>query len=384
MKKLIFFIVFVALAFILIAQEIQHETIAINIEVPVRVFTKGEFVEELTIKDFEVYEDGVLQEVLALYLVKKTVIEREETEIDTKQARKIFIPETSRIFVLMFEMMDYFPKIVETLDYFFENVISSGDSLFVVTPLKTYSLKKELLDRTPREVIVDQLNGKLRKDIKSAAREFKSMIKDLEEWRYAAQEDRSYSIIMAGKLIVEQIREYRFFDEGKLMGFRDRLKDIEGQKYVFLFYQQQIIPIPPEFAGDELDPDQIKRVSFNVKKIKQSFADSSIFINFIFLTKTEQHSMDMFRMDATDLVLQNISAETFGAFHEMAEATGGTTDSSANMASSFQRAVISSENYYLLYYAPKNYKADGKFKNIKVKVKGQNYRVTHRAGYIAD
>jgi len=383
-KKLIFFIVFVALAFILIAQEIQHETIAINIEVPVRVFTKGEFVEELTIKDFEVYEDGVLQEVLALYLVKKTVIEREETEIDTKQARKIFIPETSRIFVLMFEMMDYFPKIVETLDYFFENVISSGDSLFVVTPLKTYSLKKELLDRTPREVIVDQLNGKLRKDIKSAAREFKSMIKDLEEWRYAAQEDRSYSIIMAGKLIVEQIREYRFFDEGKLMGFRDRLKDIEGQKYVFLFYQQQIIPIPPEFAGDELDPDQIKRVSFNVKKIKQSFADSSIFINFIFLTKTEQHSMDMFRMDATDLVLQNISAETFGAFHEMAEATGGTTDSSANMASSFQRAVISSENYYLLYYAPKNYKADGKFKNIKVKVKGQNYRVTHRAGYIAD
>jgi hypothetical protein len=94
--------------------------------------------------------------------------------------------------------------------------------------------------------------------------------------------------------------------------------------------------------------------------------------------------MDMFRMDPTELVLDNISAETFGAFHEMAKATGGTTDSSANMASSFQRAVISSENYYLLYYAPKNYRADGKFKNIKVKVKGMNYKVTHRAGYIAD
>jgi len=379
MRKLIFFIVFIALAISPIAQEIQHEAIAINIEVPVRVFTKGKFVEELSIKDFEVYEDGVPQDVLALYLVKKTIIEREDTKIDTKQAGKIFIPETSRTFVLAFEMMDYFPKIKETFDYFFKNVISYGDSLYIVTPLKTYALKKELLDKTPREVIVNQLNGKLRKDIKSAAREYKSMIHDLEFFRIAAQEDPSGSTARAGALILDQIVEYRYVDEEKLIELRDQLKDIEGQKYVFLFYQQQIIPIPPEF-GDARE----RRISFNVEKIKRSFADASIFINFIYLTKTEQHSMDMFRMDPTELVLDNISAEIFGAFNEVAEATGGITDSSANMASSFQRVVISSENYYLLYYAPKNYKADGKFKNIKVKVKGKNYRVTHRAGYIAN
>jgi len=43
-----------------------------------------------------------------------------------------------------------------------------------------------------------------------------------------------------------------------------------------------------------------------------------------------------------------------------------------------------SENYYLIYYKPKDYKSDGKFKKIKVKIKGKNYRVLHRAGYIAD
>jgi VWFA-related protein len=376
-KKLFFFIVFIALAIILIPQEIQHEAIAINIEVPVRVFTKGKFVEELTIKDFEVYEDGVLQDVLALYLVKRTVIEREDTKIDTKQARKIFIPETSRTFVLIFEMMDYFPKIRETLDYFFENVISPADSLFIVTPLKTYALKKELLDKTPREVIVEELNGKLRKDIKSAASEYKSMVHDLE---WLANAPQSHSTQTAAREILDQIVEYRYFDEEKLMEFKDQLMDIEGQKYIFLFYQRQIIPIPPEFTPGDLK----RRVYFNVKKIKRSFADSSININFIFLTKTEQHHLDTSRMDPTNLVLENISEETFGAFNEVAEATGGITDSSANIAASFQRAVISSENYYLLYYAPKNYKADGKFRNIKVKVKGKNYKVTHRAGYIAD
>ena len=59
-------------------------------------------------------------------------------------------------------------------------------------------------------------------------------------------------------------------------------------------------------------------------------------------------------------------------------------DSSSNIAASFERAAISSENYYLLYYSPKDYKADGEFKNIKVKIKGKNYSITHRAGYIAN
>ena len=82
--------------------------------------------------------------------------------------------------------------------------------------------------------------------------------------------------------------------------------------------------------------------------------------------------------------MRDISSAMFSAFYEMAKVTGGITDSSANLASSFERVAIASENYYLLYYTPENYRADGKFRNIKVKVKGNNFRVHHRAGYIAD
>jgi hypothetical protein len=64
--------------------------------------------------------------------------------------------------------------------------------------------------------------------------------------------------------------------------------------------------------------------------------------------------------------------------------TEGITDSSANLASSFERVALSSENYYLLYYSPENYMADGKFRKIEAKVKGKKYKVIHRAGYIAD
>lgn len=175
------------------------------------------------------------------------------------------------------------------------------------------------------------------------------------------------------------------------MDFRDQLKDIEGQKYVFLFYQKKVIPIPQGIPV----PDDVERppISFNVDKVKKAFSDSLISIHFIFATKTDQYNLDGYRMnpaerpmDSSPMVLQLIdqSEEIFGAFREMAEATGGITDSSANIASSFQRAALASENYYLLYYTPKNYRSDGKFKKIEVKIKGKNYKVTHRAGYIAD
>jgi hypothetical protein len=39
-----------------------------------------------------------------------------------------------------------------------------------------------------------------------------------------------------------------------------------------------------------------------------------------------------------------------------------------------------SKSYYLLSYHPPGCKKDGKFKEIEVKVKSQNYTITHRAG----
>ena len=68
----------------------------------------------------------------------------------------------------------------------------------------------------------------------------------------------------------------------------------------------------------------------------------------------------------------------------MAQASGGLTEATGNPLASFQKAVMASENYYLLYYVPKDYQADGKFKEIKVMIKGRSYRVTNRAGYFAN
>jgi len=355
----------------LFAQQISHETIVVNIEVPVRVFERGKFVENLTIDDFEVYEDGDLQDVVAVYLIKKTKIEREDTKIDREEARQKFAPEVSRNFVLLFEIREYLPKIGEAIDYFFDKVIVPEDTLKVLTPLKTYEFKKDSFEKLPKQEIANNLKKKLRKDTRIANAEYWSLYRDLLDPMFREVIDE----------IIRKLKNLVYFDEKKLLNFADYLKNMEGQKNIFLFYQIESIPIPKD-SPDILS--YMKDITFDVKKVEQAFSDSSISCHFIYITKTSDYTQDITYRGASNMQMLDQSHEIFSAFREMAIATGGTMDSSANVAASFEKVVEASENYYLLYYSPKNYKADGKFRNIKVKVKGQNYRVTHRAGYLAN
>jgi hypothetical protein len=192
---------------------------------------------------------------------------------------------------------------------------------------------------------------------------------------------------------LDRIRKLRRVDQRKLLDFARVLKNQPGQKYVFMIYQREYIPqIEPSILNKYLafyqdkphilqglyDMTETSRrdISFDVDLVKQVYADSSISIHFLFLTTAIQYVQGVF--------FQERSEDIYGAFREMADATGGFVDSSANPASSFKRAYNVSENYYLLYYSPQKYAKDGQFKNIKVKVKQGDYKVIHRMGYYSN
>ena len=82
--------------------------------------------------------------------------------------------------------------------------------------------------------------------------------------------------------------------------------------------------------------------------------------------------------------LQDLSADIYASFKEMAAATGGMIESTTNPNFALRQAAEASSNYYLLYYRPLDYRADGRFQKIEIRVKGEGLKVTHRSGYIAD
>ncbi len=373
MRKYTILFAVLVLGLAILAQEIQQEAVAINIEVPVRVYKGNNFVDNLTITDFEVFEESVLQKIEAVYLIKKTTIEREERpELEQKK----IVPEVSRHFLFLFEITDYLPLIKEALDEFFLNVIVPGDSLLVVTPLKTYDLKDDAFAKLPKDKMAELLNKKVRKDVIKGNAHYKSLIRELSSPLTSTRELRM--------MILRQLRDYKQFDEQGLLQAAEYLKGLEGQKHVFLFYQKEGIPISRGMSSSDRF-ELMKSVDFDEKKIREAFSDSSISVHFLYITKENTSAYDLSNLRSMrGMEILDQSAPIFGAFKKMAQVTGGIMESSQNIAWSFNQAVKASENYYLLYYKPQNYVIDGKFKKIKVIVKGQNYRVIHRSGYIAD
>ncbi len=406
MKKQTILLAILVLGLTLFAQEIQEQAVAINIEVPTRVYKGKTFIDNLTIDDFEIFEDGILQKIEAVYLINKLDIVREDTELSREEAREKFAPKVSRNFVFLFEVHEYLPKIGTAIEYFFNEVYAVGDSITVITPLQTYRFNYEVLGKLPKKEISKQLIGQIRRDILKCTAVYRGLMRDLEDVR-TFEKDAPVDAGMEGVVrmmhsdISLRLKNLRYLDENKFLEFADALKDKEGPKHVFFFLQKLNVPIiryNPVFGFDDLDEFE-GFMAIDEKKIQRIFSDSSITAHMIYVTKLSD--LDIMGRDSREglmpntdpqdttqtsmpRVLHEISGDIFSAFKDIAEATGGIVDSSTNAAASFKKAAAASENYYLLYYSPKNYVSDGKFKEITIKVKGQRYKISHRAGYIAD
>jgi VWFA-related protein len=410
MRKWIWLVAAAPLAFAA-AQTIQHETKTVNIEIPVRVFKGTAFVDTLRLDDFEVWDNGKPQKLEAVYLVKKTNIERREEA-------KAFAPRMARHFTLIFEMSEFDPRLDEGLEFFMNNVLIPGDDLVVVTPMKTYRMRAEASFGQERSQILKRLVGLVRHDILIGNSEYRSLLEDLKAIAKSLAASITGSGSSSGNVsrdalanegkfsggsFEEQLQNYasclsrfealRQVDEKRFLEFARFLSTIEGQKDVFLFYQREFVPnldpkIMNQFLGlynDKVDVvlnvmnlfDFSKRdVTFDVGAVKRAFADSSTAIHFLFLTSQAEA--------APGIVMEERTEDVFEPFREIARATGGFSEVSGNFEFIMKSAAAALENYYLLYYTPVGYKADGSFHELTVKVKSGGYRLAHRSGYIAD
>ncbi len=420
MRKIIFIGIILGLNLMLFPQEIKEEATVINIEVPVRVFKGEMFVDNLTIDDFEVFENGVSQKIEAVYFVKKRSVER-------SQERKRFAPKTARNFFLFFEISEYQPQIGDAIDYFVHQVLAPGDNLSVVTPMKSYRMKNIAFEVISRNEVARQLIGIIRKDTLTGNSEYRNLIKEIAGLAQSistqmaqarliiAAQDQNLELVSQpvtdlssnsqydGRTMEEQLNMYENFvfrledlrkvNQKTLLNFAQYLKQQDGQKYVTVFYQREYIPqIDPNLLSQTLSLFQDnpiiqqtisnmidfyrREIPIDTELIKQTYADCSISIHFLYITRQPEREYGVY--------MEDHSEDIFAAFREMAIATGGFVDSSAMADSLFKRAVEASENYYLLYYSPTSYTSDGKFKEIKIKIKNKDYRIFHRAGYFAN
>jgi hypothetical protein len=213
------------------------------------------------------------------------------------------------------------------------------------------------------------------------------------------ESDSSTSMFSLENLLVryqetmEKMENLRVVDEERFLQFAQQLKKYEGQKSVFFFYQREFRPEISQSILNRLmsshqdEPEILAQVqnlfqlyqrqsTFNTQRIIAAFADASISFNFIFMHKDPEF--------VSGVTMREQSEDMFNSFSQVAQATGGIVDSSQNPAYAFKHAAEIAESYYLLYYSPIDYKKDGQFKSINIRLIDKNYRLSYRLGYIAN
>lgn len=348
-------------------QELRHEVSVVNIAVPVRVFSGERFIDGLGLDDFEVYENGARQKIEAVYLIRKAGLERSEGPSASAPALK---PDViSRHFIFFFEMDDYLPQLGQAIDMFFSEVLTPGDTLRVITPEDSWQIRKEAMDKVSRAALSEELKTRLRKALIRSGARLRSLLADLRSG-------------LAARSTIDQIIKLKTMSDSAFENVARFLKTIDGQKHIVIFYQKEAYAIPAGLmdAWKEMALNRQERIDKN--KIRVLFSDPETTINFLFLTKKQASINDITFAGSGAAGIAEMGGDFFQAFRDLAIATGGVVESSANPVVALRKALNASENYYLIYYRPEAYRADGTFKKIEVKVRGDRYKVTHRAGYV--
>ena len=377
------------------ASQTSHDVTVVNITVPVRVFDGERFVDSLKLEDFEVSEDGRPQPVQAVYLIRGSAVERQEGPQRTSA------PPTNRHFVFLFQMTEYLPEVEDAVDYFFDNVLRNGDSVDIVTPRSAYRLRGRISSREGLNKAKREVGAKVRQDTLVDSGAYNAIIKALiDDLGGGADPDTAGVNLQSYATNLQRLEWVRTIEPERMAAFAAGLKKLPGAKHVFLFFQKERVP---QFTNRalalflssassetalkvmELMTQYHREIRIDRDTIRKAFSDASVDVHFLYITRTRrEEGRDVERQTVLgDVEMAEHSEDIYSAFREIAAATGGTSSASWNPANMLKKAVAASEQYYLLYYRPQDYKADGKFHTITVKVRTGGYRVSHRAGYFA-
>ncbi len=136
------------------------ETVSVvNVEVPVRVFLKGEAVDHLKKSDFKLYESGEEQEINGFYLKRKK-ISLQDHPAKIEKGEPIL---GSRYFVLVFRITKFNKQLQKGIDYVFNKLLMKNDQLMVFVNNKSIFFKSLSNMKSAREILMKVMKEESKK-----------------------------------------------------------------------------------------------------------------------------------------------------------------------------------------------------------------------------
>jgi len=393
-KPLCFFLGFLlAICLGISGQERPQESVTVTaVEVPVRILMKGQVVRDLTREDFEIFENGIKQNITAFEAISRKIL----TEKDTPKSR-----QAKRTFILIFNVFDYTDAVGEGIDYFFQNFFQPGDQILIITENAILNIDRgrnlsqvidSLKETLKRYKIIS--TAQILKAYKDLDYESDRLLSSLRSFRAAALGSSEAQGVMRFYENYERAwntyrRQFIIPDTGLYRSLVRRLKDEEGEKWVLCFQQREMFPRlrnegPLETAIREAvdtpsdDPTitaQQRNIRSKQMELNRLFSISNDIqadtLRNIFMEANISFHLILFKSARTlinqDFELKEVSQDYEDCFRQISLSTGGSTTLSNKIAEAVQIASESEDFHYLLVYNPKDTPIEEE-RNIEVKI----------------
>jgi hypothetical protein len=366
-------------------QDKPRESVTVTaVEVPVRVFDKNGFVSGLNKEDFEIFENGVRQDITGFESVSRAIM-----------PASVALPEAiprapkPRNFLLIFNVFDYTDQVGEAIDYFFENIFGPDDRLVIIVEDKFFNIEtgagiegnifrlKDTLKKYKKasrweiskqfmrvDRIADQLIVKLGDDDNPSMDPRQEISIFFDEYRRAWREYRT-------RMLDLDLNLYRTVI--------NKLAKADGEKWGICFQQRNLFPRIKsggrleralQAIGGSMQAEQDKMMieldivdNFPAASIRSLFAEANITFHLLIMKSIAPRGSN----DSRDFELLDVDAEYEDTLSGISRATGGMTLFSNKVIDCLKEAAAKQDEYYLLVYQPAD-KAGGKDREIEVKV----------------
>ncbi|MEN8222418.1 MAG: hypothetical protein ABFR36_04080 [Acidobacteriota bacterium] len=387
-------------------KEIKEDVTVTNIEIPVRVFLKGELVDNLKKNDFTLFINGKKRDVAAFTVTRKRLEEQEIELVDQKAECP------PRYFIMALNITNFSPEIKKGVDYVLNNILKKKDALlvFINNTTKVYlelkdisSIREELFKYIEGESIKAHTRMLLYfKEIERASNfaKFKMMMK--RGGTRISGEKEIYYINDFLKNYLNIWKEYkqRYLtpDVNTYYNLSKYLQNIKIEKWVISFFQVEMFPeiaISGEIARiirakvyDWQVSDDVEEVTFS-RIISRQLSEVQKAMNVSEGFPTEQVTKIFTKVGATfhsvfipsiiptfsrDMTYKQISSDLENNLRSLTKKTGGELVASSDLAKAMDKIVKKEDVFYVLTYAPDD---NEKLEDVKIKVSNKKYDLAY-------
>lgn len=371
---------------VLSGQDKPQESVTVTaVEIPVRVFDGNGFVPGLTKDDFEVYENGIRQDISGFEAVSRSILPSSVTlpEPIPKLPRR-------RNFVLIFNVSDYTDQIGDAIDFFFKDIFHPGDRLIVALAGKAYQINPEDAGENAVAKIKGLLIDSKKRSHNILINTFETLERKTESLLLALQGNGAGSEYDTGEGDrPESVR--RFLDDYKRIwgSYRaqnldtgldfykyvaDRMQRLDGDKWAICFQQRALFP---KLRSQTRLTEELDRLGFNdsadtrsrlvksqLDTLEQSFDVNNEFpgekIRELFTTANVTFHVLLMKpvglqAGLNDELMESgdVGAEYEDTLRRISRVTGGLTIFSNKVIDTLKEASTKLDQYYLLVYQPK-------------------------------